>query len=94
MIEIEHAAESLAPSDRAAPVCERAVFLQQSITETLMIALTMIVRHVMGQRTLKRGPAEEDHPIEAFSLHRANESLRISIQIRPRKQMSQPQSAL
>ena len=76
---IGHAAESLAPSDRAAPVCERAVVLQQPITETLMIALTMIVRHVMGQRALKRGPAEEDHSIEALSLHRANESLRVSI---------------
>jgi hypothetical protein len=44
------------------------VGLQESVSESLMIALGMVVRHEMPDRVLKRCLSEEDHSVQALSL--------------------------
>jgi hypothetical protein len=51
---IEHPAEALSPVHRVRSVGDRAG-LQESISETPMNALSMVVRNEVGDRQLKRG---------------------------------------
>ena len=82
MIEAQHASESLAPSDGSRASADPRGTLQQPVADSLMIALVMVVRDVFGECALQGGPAEENHAIQAFALHRAHESLGEGIQIR------------
>lgn len=54
-VEVEHATHPLAtlhPTITA--VCDSASTLQQLVSQSLVVALMMIVRHVLDQRALKR----------------------------------------
>jgi hypothetical protein len=39
-----------------------------------MIAFGVVVRHVVGDRVLKRGLSEEDHSVQTLGFHRAHEA--------------------
>lgn len=55
MVEVEHTAEPLATLDPTiTAICDSAGTLQQLISQSLVVALLMIVRHVFGQRALER----------------------------------------
>ena len=71
MVIIEHPAEALSPPHRVRPVADRA-WLQESISETLMIALDMVVCNEVGDRVLKRGLFEEDHSVQALQFYRTH----------------------
>jgi hypothetical protein len=73
--ETEHASKPLAAPDRLAERTGLGGILEQTITESLVIPLTMVMHCVFCQRTFKRAPAEEDHAAKTFLLHRAHESL-------------------
>ena len=47
----------------------------------MMIPLRVVMAHIFGHRATQRRLPDEDHPIQAFVLDRANKSLRICIQV-------------
>jgi len=88
----EHPAEALSPSDwtklsyRGRP--------QELVCQTLMIALSMVVSHEVGDRELKRGMPEEDHAVQALGFYRAHETFGECIQIRRSRPESNEVDAL
>jgi hypothetical protein len=65
MVIVEHSAETLAPLHRTRRFGDRGR-LQELVCETLMITLSMVVRHQVGNRVLERGPSEEGHSAQAL----------------------------
>ena len=68
MVIIEHSTETLAAmhrltwrDDRGGP--------QELVCEALMIALSVVVRHEVGDRVLKRGLSEEDHSVQTLGFY-------------------------
>jgi hypothetical protein len=69
MIEVEHSTQSL-PALYSTTSMDKAIgTLQKAILQPLMIALFVVVRHVVRQRTFKRRSVEEDHPPGTLRLH-------------------------
>jgi hypothetical protein len=80
VVEVEHSTEALAPmhwlrwrDDRGRP--------QELIGEALMIAFSVVMRHEVGDRVLKRGLSEEDHSVQALGLYGADKAFGERIQI-------------
>jgi hypothetical protein len=48
--------------------------LQQTVANTLMIALVMVVRHEVANRVPERCRSEEDHSAQTLRFDRANEA--------------------
>jgi hypothetical protein len=59
-----------------------------------MIAFAVVMRHEVGDRTVKRGLSEEDHSVQALRLYRVHEALRECIQIRRSRRQSNEVDAL
>lgn len=64
MVIVEHSTKALSPAhglrwrrDSGGP--------QELVLEALVIALSVVVRHELGDRVLKRGLPEEDHSVQA-----------------------------
>jgi CheY-like chemotaxis protein len=81
MIVAQHPAESLAAFDCEVRVTYSAERSQQTVFQPLMIALAVIVRHVMADRTLERCLPEEDHSAQTLLFDRAHEPFGEGIQI-------------
>jgi hypothetical protein len=80
VIIVEHPTEALSPlawtlqlGGRSRP--------QQLVCETLMIALSMVVRHEVADRVVKRDLYEEDPSIQTLGLYCAHEAFGERIQI-------------
>lgn len=64
----EHPAEVFSATNLARDVSNAVLGLDQTIADSLMIQLGVVVRKVRGGRTLQRWFSEEDYPIQALGL--------------------------
>jgi hypothetical protein len=76
IIVAQHSTESLAPSDRVLAFVRNCNRVQQPVSKTLMISLTVVVSHVLCNRAPKGCLTDKDHPIQALFLDGADEALR------------------
>ena len=81
VIIVEHSTKTLAPMHRLR-WCDDRGGPQELVSEALMIAFGVVVRHEVGDRVLKRGLSEEDHSVQTLGFHRAHEAFGERIQIR------------
>ena len=65
-VEVEHSAEALVPFNGTTEYGSGKHGLQQSVSQSLVISLGMIMRHVVLDGVPKRRLSEEDHPAQAF----------------------------
>src|ERR1035438_9013167 len=65
---VEHPTEALSPLHRVRLFNDGAG-LHESVCETLMIVLSMVLRHEVGVRMLKRGMSEEDHSVQTLGFY-------------------------
>jgi hypothetical protein len=56
--------------------------LDQSIVQTLMIPLPMVMRNKLGYRSSEMAFSDRNDSLETFLLHRSHESLRVCIRVR------------
>lgn len=54
---------------------DNGTWLQEPVSATLLIALSMIVRHEVGDRVLQRVLYEEDHSVQTLGFYGAHEAL-------------------
>src|SRR5262245_17565495 len=78
---VEHSAEPLVLSYSAVRL-DRLHWNKETIVESLMVPLPMIMRHKLANRISQRVFTKEDHLLQAILLNRSDEPFRISIQIR------------
>jgi hypothetical protein len=81
VIEIEHPSKALAPT-HGLRWRDGQGRLHESVLETLVISLAVIVCHEMRDSVLKRCPSEEDHSVQALGFYRAHEALGESVTAR------------
>jgi len=82
IVKVEHPTESLLPADHPNSLYRARHCPDQPIVQPLMISLPVVKAHIFGHRATQRHLPDEDHPIRAFELDRANKSLRVCIQVR------------
>jgi hypothetical protein len=73
VVEIEHPAETPSPVHGVGWVGDGAG-LQESVSETLMIAFDVVVSHKVRDGVLKRGLPEEDHSVQTLGFYRAHKA--------------------
>jgi len=93
VVEVEHSTEALAPMHWLR-WCDHRGGPQELICEAPMIAFSVVVRHEVGDRVLKRGVSEEDHSVQALGLCGAHEAFGERIQIRRSRRESNEVDAL
>jgi hypothetical protein len=81
VVEVEHSTEPPAPVYWRIMRSYSRVPVDQFVAEALMISFPVLMVRVFGHRATQRRLPNEDHPIQAFVLDRANKSLRICIQV-------------
>ena len=74
-VEVEHSAEALVPFNGTTEYGSGKHGLQQSVSQSLVISLEMIMRHVAVHGVPRRYLSEEGHPSQAFLFYRAHEVL-------------------
>src|ERR1700674_6074179 len=79
VVEVEHSTEPPAPVYWRIIRSNSRVTVDQFVAEALMISFSVVMVRVFGHRATQRRLPDEDHPIQAFVLDRANKSLRICI---------------
>lgn len=81
MVIVEHSTETLAPM-HGARWRDGGAGLHEPVFEALMVALSLIMRHELGDCVLKRGLPEEDHSVQALGFYGAHKAFCESVQIR------------
>ena len=85
VIVVQHAAQALASLNLACIVEMASLGADELVRQTLVIALTVIMRDEVLNSCPQRFLAEEDRPIQAGFLDSAHKSLRVGVQVwRPR----------
>src|SRR5262245_24723920 len=82
MIETQQPTEPFATLDSIAPSGVIGRRFDEPVADSLVIALSMVVRDVLTDCSPKVRFPDRDHLRQAFRLDRSNESLRIRVQIR------------
>lgn len=95
IVEVKHSAKSLAALNDGIVCSTHGTSSDQRVIQPLVIVLLVVVRHVFTNCTTQRRLPKENHSPQAFILYRADESLRIRIQIgRHRRQPNDLRPAL
>jgi hypothetical protein len=68
MIETEHPSESSSAFDGSRARVDPCGTLQQTVPDTLMIALVMVVHHEVANRVPERCRSKEDHSVQTLRL--------------------------
>lgn len=66
MVVVESPTEALAPPDRLRGSDDRGSRTQEPVSDALVVSLSVVVRHKLIDRVLKRVVTEEDHSVQAL----------------------------
>ena len=79
---LQHSAKSFATLDWTDNLTHACFRIDQTVVETLMIALLVIMRYEFGDRPAERLLTKEDDSVQAFLLNGSHEPFHVRIQIR------------
>src|ERR1700687_4266834 len=88
VVEVEHSTEPPAPVNGSIMRSNSRAPIDQFVAEPLMVSFPVVMVHVFGHRTAQRRLPDEDHPVQAFELDRANTSLRVCVVLRLQLQVA------
>ena len=77
VVEVKHSTEPSAPVNGSIMRSNSRAPVDQFVAEPLMVSFPVIMVHVFGHRATQRRLPDEEYPIQAFGLDRANKSLGI-----------------